>query len=198
MFSAFLLLTSPQADASFPASWAGCVKVPHQPLCRDVKWHFSSHLSEHSVPNDLPWFGDGVSQRMSQRVLDSKIANSALVLFKVPVSQAKSPGLGAGTGVIAISVLSGLLIPPKSWHQCLDTLICREMPPAAAFPMQMSPPRNSNGEVARALAVQCRAMPSAGWLRLEMALHEGIRAMGSAEGVERGLRGQHTCLHCPC
>lgn len=125
MFSAFLLLTSPEAGASFPASLAGCVKLAHQQICRHVKCYFSSHLSEHSmiVTNNLILSHDGVSQRMCKEYWTAKsIANSATTLFKVQISQAKSPRLGAGTSVIAISILSGLLIQPKFWHQCLDTL----------------------------------------------------------------------------
>lgn len=75
------------------------------------------------VTNNLILSHDGVSQRMCKEYWTAKsIANSATMLFKVQISQAKSPRLGAGTSVIAISILSGLLIQPKFWHQCLDTL----------------------------------------------------------------------------
>lgn len=65
MFSAFLLLTSPEAGASFPASLAERRKFPHQQIHGGEKWYFSSHLSERSmiVTNNLLLFHDGVSQR---------------------------------------------------------------------------------------------------------------------------------------
>lgn len=91
-----------------------------------------------------------------QGVLASRIANSVTTHLVVQASQAKSHQLGGGSGVMAISILSSLLIPPKPWHQRLDRsspLICKQMPPPAAFCVQMSLLCSADGEVAAGLGM---------------------------------------------
>lgn len=65
MFSAFLLLTSPEAGAPFPASLAGCGNLPRPHVRGDGKRDLSSHLSEHAmiVTDNLVFPCDGAAQR---------------------------------------------------------------------------------------------------------------------------------------
>lgn len=91
-----------------------------------------------------------------QGVLASRIANSVTALLVVQASQAKSHQLGGGSGVMAISILSSLLILLKAWHWCLDRsspLICKQMPSPAAFCVQMLLLCSADGEAPAGLGM---------------------------------------------